>query len=69
MVHRAYMCSNLKFPLVVQEFDQVEGCNNINHIWSTSPRFVLKKYDNLQEGEKYWLLPTTCPPTKLEEIC
>ena len=66
MVHRVYMCSNLKYPLVVQEFDQVEGCNNNNHILSTSPSFVLKKQVNFQEGERYWLLPTTCPPTKLK---
>ena len=66
MVHRVYMCSNLKSPLVVQKFDQVEGCNNNNHILSTSPSFVLKKQFNLQEGEQYWLLPTTCPPTKLK---
>ena len=66
MVHRVYMCSNLKSPLVVQEFDQVDGCNNINHILSTSPNFVLKKHDKFQEEEKYWILPTTCPPTKLK---
>ena len=56
----------LKSHLVVQKFDQVEGCNNNNHILSTSPSFVLKKQFNLQEGEQYWLLPTTCPPTKLK---
>ena len=66
MVHRVYMCSNLKSSLIVQEFDQVEGCNSINHILSTSPSFILKKQVNLQEGERYWLLPTTCPPTKLK---
>jgi len=43
MVHRVYMCSNLKSPLVVQEFDQVEGCNNNNHILSTFSSFVFKK--------------------------
>ena len=51
MVHRVYMCSNLKSTLVVQEFVQVEGCNNNNHILSTSPSFVLKKQVNFQEGE------------------
>ena len=66
MVHRVYMCSNLKSTLVVQEFVQVEGCNNNNHILSTSSSFVFKKYVNLQEGGRYWLLPTTCTPTKLK---
>ena len=66
MVHRVYMCSNLKCPLVVQEFDQVEGCNNNNLILSTSSSFVLKKQVNFQEGERYWLLPTICPPTKIK---
>ena len=50
MVHRVYMCSNLKSPLVVQEFDQIEGCNNNNHILSTSPSFILKKHVSFQEG-------------------
>ena len=66
MVHRVYMCSNRKSPLVVQEFNQVEGCNNSNHILSTSPSFIFKKQVNFQEGKRYQLLPKTCPPTKLK---
>ena len=66
MVHRVYMCSNLKSTLVVQEFVQVEGCNNNNHILWTSPSFVLKKQVNFQEGEQYLLQYTTCPPTNLK---
>jgi len=27
MVHRVYICSNLKSPFVVQQYDQLEGCN------------------------------------------
>ena len=32
---------------------------------SRSPSFVIKKHFKFQEGEQCWLLPTTCPPTKL----
>jgi hypothetical protein len=27
MVHRVYICSNLKFPFIVQKYDQPEDCN------------------------------------------
>jgi len=66
MVHRVYICSNLKFLFVVQQYDQSEGCNRYDHVMSRSPSFVIKKHVKFQEGEQCWLLPTTCPPTKLK---
>ena len=66
MVHRVYICSNLKFPFVVQQYDQSEGCNRYDHVMSRSPSFVIKKHVKFQEGEQCWLLPTTCLPTKLK---
>ena len=33
---------------------------------SSSSSFVLEKQVKFQEGEQYWILPTTCPPTKLK---
>jgi hypothetical protein len=33
---------------------------------SSSSSFVLKKHVKFQEGEQCWILPTTCPPTKLK---
>jgi len=65
MVHRVYNCSNLKSPFVVQQYDQLKGCNRYNHVMSRSPSFVIKKQVKFQEGEQCWLLYTACPPTKL----
>ena len=31
-----------------------------------NPNFLLNKHDKFQEEEQYWILPTTCPPTKLK---
>ena len=66
MVHHIYICSNLKSPFVVQQYDQSEGCNRYNHVMSRYPSFVIKKRVKFQEGEQCWLLPTTCPPTELK---
>ena len=37
MVHRIYICLNMKSPFVVQQYDQSEGCNRYNHVMSRSP--------------------------------
>jgi hypothetical protein len=66
MVHRVYICSNLKSPFVVQQYDNFEAYNIYNQVMSRSPSFVIKQHVKFQEGEQYWLLPTICPPTKLK---
>jgi hypothetical protein len=42
MVHRVYICSNLKFPFAVHQYDQSKGCIRYNHVMSRSPSFVIK---------------------------
>jgi len=32
MVYRVYFCLNLKYPFVVQPYDQLEGYNRYNHV-------------------------------------
>ena len=66
MVHRVYICSNHKSYFIVQKYDQLEDCNSYNLVMSSSSSFVLKKHDKSQEGEHSWLLPTTCPSTKVK---
>jgi hypothetical protein len=51
MVHRVYICSNLKPPFVVQQYDNFEAYNRYNHIMSRSPSFVIKQQVKIQEGE------------------
>src|SRR5581483_11909137 len=62
MVHRVYICSNLKSLFAVHKCDQLEGCTNTNHIMSSfycSSMFVLKQHVQFQEGEQGWTLFTT----------
>jgi hypothetical protein len=66
MVHRVYICSNLKSSFILQKYDQLEGCDCYNLVMASSSSFVLKKQAKFQEEDHYWLLPTTYPPTKLK---
>ena len=66
MVHRVYMCSNLKSPFIAHKYDQLMGCNSYNLVMSNSPDFVIEKHIKFEEDQHCWLLPTTCPPTKLK---
>jgi hypothetical protein len=50
MVHRVYICSNLKSSYVGKQYDQLEGCTNTNYITSSSScfsMFALKQQDQL----------------------
>ena len=66
MVHQVYICSNLNSSFGVHQYDQMEGCNIDNSIMWRFPSFALQKQVKFHEGEYCWLLPTTCPPTKLK---
>ena len=55
MVHRVYMCSNLKSPFAMQQFDEKEGyfkTNPITQSSSCSSLFVLSQQVQFQEGEQ-----------------
>jgi hypothetical protein len=66
MVHRVYICSNMKSPFSMHQYDQSKGCIRYNHVMLRSPSFVIKKHVKFQKGKQYWLQPTVCPPTKLK---
>ena len=51
MVHRIYICSNLKPPYIMQKYDQPKDYNCYNLIMSSFPSFVIKKQVEFQEGE------------------
>jgi hypothetical protein len=56
MIYRVYICANLNYPLVMQNFDPLEGRYTIN----INPRCSSDVFTTLvysQEGEPYWLLP------------
>jgi hypothetical protein len=51
MVHQVYICSNLKSPFSVHQYDQSKGRIRYNHVMLRSPSFVIKKQAKFQEGE------------------
>jgi hypothetical protein len=53
MVHRVYICSNLKSPFSVHQYDQSKGCIRYNHVMSRSPSFVIKQQVKFQKEKKY----------------
>jgi hypothetical protein len=55
MVHRVYICSNMKSPFVMKHYDQLEGRVKANHITfsSTCPSlYVLQQQGQLKKGSK-----------------
>jgi hypothetical protein len=43
MVHTIYICSNLKSPFVVQQYNNFEAYNRYNYVMSRYPSFVIKQ--------------------------
>jgi hypothetical protein len=53
MVHIVYICSILKSPFVVQQYNNFEAYNRYNHVMSRYPSFVIKLQVKFQEWEQY----------------
>jgi hypothetical protein len=61
MVHRVYICSNMKSSFFIKQYDQLEGYVKANHITSSSTcpsLYVLQKQGQFQEGEQSWTTST-----------
>jgi hypothetical protein len=59
MVHRVYICSNMKSPFGMKQDDQLEGYVKTNHIMSSSTcpsLYVLQQQGKIQEGEQGWTI-------------
>jgi hypothetical protein len=62
MVHRVYICSNMKSPFAMKQYDQLHGCVKSNLITSSSTcpsLYVLQQQGQLQEGEQVWTTSNT----------
>jgi hypothetical protein len=62
MVHRVYICSNMKSPFVMKQYDQLEGCVKANHItfsFTCPSLYVLQQQGQLQEVEQGWTTSST----------
>jgi hypothetical protein len=58
MVHRVYICSNMKSHFVMKQHDQLEGYVKANHITSSSTcpsLYVLQQQGQLHERERGWM--------------
>jgi hypothetical protein len=71
MVHRVYICSDLKASFVEHQQDHIESYSNTNPIISSSSSLVFKKQVHFQEGEHCWLLNRTSstPALKPRTVC
>jgi hypothetical protein len=62
LVDRIYICSNMKYPFVMKQYDQLECCVKANHITSSSTYpylYVLQQQGQLLEGEQGWTTSST----------
>jgi hypothetical protein len=71
MVHRVYICSDLKASFVAHQHGHIESYSNTNLIISSSSSLVFKKQAHFQNGEHCWLLNRTSstPALKLRTVC
>ena len=51
LVHKVYICSNLKYPFGLQFNGQIGGCTNTNDVLESFSSFSLKKQGQPKEGE------------------
>jgi hypothetical protein len=57
LVHKVYICSNLKSHFGLHYYDPIGGCTNTNNILQSFPSFSLMKQDQPEEVEHCWLWP------------
>jgi hypothetical protein len=71
MVHRVYICSDLKAFFVEHQHGHIASYSNTNPIISSSSSLVFKKQVHFQEGEHCWLLNRTSstPALKPRTVC
>jgi hypothetical protein len=54
LVHRIYICSDLKSPFGLHDHDKIGGCTNANNVSQSPSRFSLKQQGHPKEGEHCW---------------
>jgi len=57
LVHKVYICSNLKYPFGLQYNGQIGGSTNTNDVLPSFSSFSLKQQGQPKEGEHCWLWP------------
>ena len=57
LVHKVYICSNLKYPFGLQYHEQIGGCINTNNILQSFSSFSLMQQDQPEEREHCLLCP------------
>jgi hypothetical protein len=54
LVHRIYICLDLKFSFGLHDHDKIGGCTNANNVSQSPSRFFLKQQGHPKEGEHCW---------------
>ena len=67
LIHRVYICTNLNSPFVVQNYHQLERCNNNNIVMPCSCSSVLNKRVESKEGEHMFLVSTNLLQTSIDK--
>ena len=57
LVHRVYICSNLKYPYGLQYHERIGGCTNTNNVLQSFSSFSDMQQGKAKEGEHCWLWP------------
>jgi len=57
LVHKVYICSNLKYPFGLQYNGQIGSSTNTNDVLPSFSSFSLKQQGQPKEGEHCWLWP------------
>jgi hypothetical protein len=68
MIHRIYICTNLNSPFVIQNYHQLEDCNNNNIVMPCSSSFVLNKTIESEEGEHMFLASVNLLQADVDKI-
>ena len=55
MVHKVYICPNMKTPFGQQQHDHIIDCTNASNVLHSSSTFVLRQQVQPQESEQHSL--------------
>jgi hypothetical protein len=60
LVHRIYICSDMKSPFGLYDHDKIGGCTNANNILQSPSSFSLKQQGQHKEGEHCSIQVASC---------
>jgi hypothetical protein len=72
LVHRIYICSDLKSPLGLHDHDKIGGCTNANNVSQSPSRFFLSNRVTPKKGSvagsRFAAYKSLCVPTSRQAL-